>query len=66
MKRIEIKNMTAKEIFRQQVSSTMQYIRYLNSGDSRQYIPAQMGGIFVQREILAGGHAMRITEVGND
>lgn len=63
MKTIAIRNISAGELFRQQVSATMQRIRYRQSGDTREYIPMQMGGLFVQRELLSGGNALRITEV---
>jgi len=60
---IQIVNMNATEIFRQQVSSAMDGIRYQNSGGTKTYIPLQMGGIFTQREMLEGGHVVRITKI---
>lgn len=59
---IQIQNITATELFRQQVSSTLQGIRYQNAQRSGTFLPLQMGGIFAQRDILEGGNAMRITE----
>lgn len=60
---IQIVNMNATEIFRQQVSSAMDGIRYQNSGGTKTYIPLQIGGIFTQREMLEGGHVVRITKI---
>ena len=66
MSNILITNMTATEIFRQQVASTMEGIRYQNSGGTKTYIPLQMGGLFAQRELLEGGHVVRITRIVED
>lgn len=66
MNNIQIVNMNATEIFRQQVASTMEGIRYQNSGGKKTYIPLQMGGIFTQREMLEGGNVVRITRIVED
>ena len=62
---VKIKNMTATEIFRQQVASSIQGIRYQNEQKPGTYLPLQMGGVFAQRDILEGGNAIRITEIIN-
>ncbi len=66
MNNLMIVNMNATEIFRQQVASTMDGIRYQNSGGTKTYIPLQMGGVFTQREMLEGGHVVRITRILED
>ncbi len=66
MNNVRLVNMSATEIFRQQVASTMDGIRYQNSGGKKTYIPLQMGGIFTQREMLEGGHVVRITRILED
>lgn len=63
---IKLVNMTATEIFRQQVASTMDGIRYQNSGGTKTYIPLQMGGVFAQRDLLEGGNVVRITKILED
>jgi hypothetical protein len=66
MNTIQLVNMNATEIFRQQVTSAMEGIRYQNSGGTKTYLPLQMGGIFMQREMLEGGHVVRITKIVGD
>ena len=63
MNNVRIKNITATEMFRQQVYSTLEGIRAQNASTPGTYLPLQMGGIFAQRDILEGGNAMRITEM---
>lgn len=63
MNNILIVNMNATEIFRQQVASAMEGIRYKNSGGTKTYFPLQMGGVFMQREMLEGGNVVRITRI---
>lgn len=66
MNNILIVNMNATEIFRQQVASAMEGIRYQNSGGTKTYIPLQMGGVFMQREMLEAGNVVRITRIVED
>ncbi len=63
---IEIVNMNATELFRQQVAGAMEGIRYQNSGGTKTYIPLQLGGVFAQLDLLSGGHALRITRIVED
>lgn len=66
MNNIQIVNMNATEIFRQQVTGAMEGIRYVNSGGTKTYLPLQLGGPFAQLDLLSGGHALRITKIVED
>ena len=55
-----LKNMSATEIFKQQVKASMDSIRMTNSRSTAKFYPQQLGGIFMQREIMASGSVMRI------
>jgi hypothetical protein len=51
---------TPYEIFLQQVKGTYDAVRYKRR--SMDYIPAQMGGIFGQKEVIDSGLVLEITE----
>lgn len=63
---IEIVNMNATELFRQQVIGAMEGVRFQNSGGTQTYLPLQLGGVFAQLDLLSGGHALRITRIVED
>lgn len=63
---VQLRNMSATEMFRQTVAEVMEGIRFQNSGGTETYIPLQMGGIFAQRDLLEGGNVVRITRVVKD
>jgi hypothetical protein len=66
MNNVQIVNMNATELFRQQVAGAMEGIRFQNSGGTQTYIPLQLGGPFAQLDLLSGGHALRITRIVED
>ena len=55
-----LRNMTAAEIFMQQVRATMDSIKLSNSGSTATFYPQQLGGIFMQREIMESGSVLRV------
>ena len=61
---IKLLNMTATEMFRQQLAAATEGIRIYGQDVNAEYIPQQMGGIFAQRDLLEGGNVLRITQIG--
>lgn len=66
MNNIQLVNMNATEMFRQQVAGAMEGVRYVNSGGTKTYIPLQLGGPFAQLDLLSGGNVLRITRIVED
>lgn len=55
-----LRNMSATEIFMQQVRATMDGVKLSNSKPSATFYPQQLGGIFMQREIMESGSVLRV------
>lgn len=64
MSNVKLINMTATEMFKQRVQSSLEGIRMQNSGTGGNFMPLQLGGVFAQRDILSGGNVLRITTLG--
>lgn len=55
-----LKNMSATEMFMQQVKASMDSIKLSNIKSNAKFYPQQMGGIFMQREIIESGSVLRV------
>ncbi len=59
-----LKNMTATEMFKLQVSGNIQKVRATNSGIDN--IPAQFGGLEGQRTTISESEVIEVTEFQGD
>ena len=55
-----LRNMSATEVFKQQVKASMDSIKLSNASSTAAFYPQQLGGVFMQREIMESGSVMRI------
>lgn len=55
------KPLTRLELFKLQMNNVTDYLRAENSG--KDYLPAQLGGTYGQRELLTDNNVLDVTEI---